>query len=209
MDDAPGSTLIPEIQIMTDLALAQTAPAILSGAAALLCLVLSPVFRSRRTILLVQVAALLSFTLHYFCLGIEIAVLANFLGALQVGAALFAAGSQHMRRLAYTLIALMVLLSLWLWEGPLSALGVIAMILTATARMQTDVFRLRALFVVGISVWALHDFVATAWIAFAADVGSALVGAVALLPMLLDLAAKRRSHRVRAITFVTPSRSRA
>jgi hypothetical protein len=167
---------------MNDPALAQAAPAVLSGAAALLCLVLSPVFRSRRTILLVQLAALVSFSVHYYYLDLSLAALANGLGAVQVGAAIFAVGSTNMYRLGYTLIGLMVVLSLWLWEGPLSALGVIAMILTATARMQTDVTRLRRMFLLGISVWALHDLFAEAWIAFAADVGSALAGAATMLP---------------------------
>src|SRR5688572_17249059 len=97
------------IELVQDLSM----PAIVSGAIAIFCLVTSLFFRSRRTILSVQFVALAAFTAHYLALGLEVAALANALGAIQVGAAIFAASNANLRRLGYSLIGLMVVLSIW------------------------------------------------------------------------------------------------
>lgn len=161
--------------------LPQDAPTLLSGITGAVCLTVAPMFRTRQTILLIQLAAGLSFAAHYAYLGIAVAATANILGAVQTGAALLSSRNAAMGRLGYGLIALGTLLGLWFWQGPISALSLIAMILVALARMQQNDLHLRILLLAGGAFWTLHDFAGEAWIAFAADVGAVLTGAVALL----------------------------
>ena len=170
----------------------QDAPTILTGLAAALGLTLSPLFRKRRTILLAQLAAGICFAAHYACLDITAAAATNALGLVQVLAALFAARSATMNRLGHVLICLMVLLSLWFWQGPISALSVTATALIALARMQSDELRLRLLLLVGSGFWTIHDFVGEAWILLAADVGVLLSGVAVLFPRLVRVIVERR-----------------
>lgn len=174
----------------------QDAPTILTGLAAALGLTLSPLFRRRRTILLAQLAAGICFAAHYACLDITAAAATNALGLVQVLAALFAARSATMNRLGHVLICLMVLLSLWFWQGPISALSVTATALIALARMQTDELRLRLFLLAGSGFWTIHDFLGEAWILLAADIGVLLSGVAVLfprlVPRLIGVSAERR-----------------
>jgi hypothetical protein len=172
------------MQLPTFLSLAPDAPAILTGIAAAACLTAAPAFRSRRTILLVQLAAGLCFAAHYLCLGITVAAAANMLGMVQTGTALFAARSSAMNRLGYALIALMALTGLWFWQGPISGLSVAAMVLIALARMQSNEIHLRLLLLAGGGFWVMHDVMGGAWIAVAADIGALVMGGATLFLVL-------------------------
>jgi hypothetical protein len=172
------------MQLPTFLSLAQDAPAVLTGIAAALCLTAAPAFRSRRTILLIQLAAGLCFAAHYLCLGITVAAAANMLGMVQTGTALFAARSSAMNRLGYALIALMALTGLWFWQGPISGLSVAAMVLIALARMQSNEIHLRLLLLAGGGFWVMHDVMGGAWIAVAADIGALVMGGATLFLVL-------------------------
>ncbi len=180
---------------MTAAGLIQDAPTILTGVAAALCLTASPIFRSRRSILVVQLAAGLCFAAHYFCLGIAVAGAVNILGAVQTGAALFSARGAAMNRLGYALIILMAVVGLWFWQGPISLLSVAAVTLIALARMQHDELRLRLLLLTGGCFWIAHDLAAEAWIALTADVGAALVGIVTLASILVRVTIEWRPAR--------------
>ncbi|MGD1876267.1 MAG: YgjV family protein [Kiloniellaceae bacterium] len=169
---------------MIAMPLTQDAPAILTGIAATLCLSAAPMFRSRRMILLVQLGAALCFSAHYLCLGLTVAAVANMLGMVQIGAALFAEKSRAMSRLGYALIGLMALLGFAFWQGPVSGLAVAAMVLIALARMQANELRLRGLLLAGGCFWMMHDFMGAAWIALAADIGAFAMGAVTLFLVL-------------------------
>ncbi len=172
--------------------LPQDAPTLMSGIAAAVCLTVAPVFRNRHTILLFQLAAGLTFAAHYAFLGITVAAVANILGSVQTGAALLSSRNAAMERLGYALIALGTLLGLCFWQGPVSALSLIAMILVALARMQQNELHLRVLLLAGGAFWTLHDFAGAAWIAFSADVGAVLTGAVALLATFVRIRIERR-----------------
>ena len=89
-----------------------------------------------------------------------------------------------MNRLGYALIALMALLGLCFWQGPISALSVAAMSLVALSCMQSNEFHLRILLLAGGCFWVMHDALAGAWIALTADLGAATVGAAALFSLL-------------------------
>lgn len=177
---------------MTADLLASDPPVILSGVLAALWLTASPLFRSRRMVLLAQLAAGLCFAAHYAYLGIAVAAGVNLLGAVQTGAALLSTRSAAMNRLGYALIVLMAVVGLWFWQGPTSALSVAAMTLVAVARMQPDQVHLRVLLLCGGAVWAMHDLAVEAWIALAADIGCAMVGAAILFTLLFRVTIARR-----------------
>ena len=177
--------------------LAQDAPIVLTGLAAALCLMVTPLFRSRRTILLAQLAAGICFAAHYACLGITAAAAANVLGIVQILAALFSVRSAAMNRLGYALICLMVLVGLWFWQGPISALSVTATALIALARMQSDELRLRLLLLAGSGFWTMHDLVGEAWIVLAADIGTVLFGVAVLFSRRVRVDDQRRPPSAR------------
>jgi hypothetical protein len=156
----------------------------LTGLAAAVCLSSAPLCRSRRAILLVQLAAGVFFAAHYVFLGITVAAAANMLGTVQTAAALFSARSASMARLGYALIALMALAGLAFWQGPISGLAMAAMVLIALARMQSNEVWLRGLLLAGGGFWILHDFLGAAWIALAADIGAFATGSVILFFVL-------------------------
>lgn len=173
--------------------LALDAPTLLSGAVAAVCLTAAPLFRSRQSILLTQIAAGIFFATHYVFLGLPVAAAANMLGTVQTGAALFSTRSVAMGRLGYALIGMMALVGLWFWQGPISGLSMGAMVLIALARMQTDARRLRGLLLAGGVLWILHDAAAGAWIALAADIGAALAGVAALLSLFVRVSFEWRT----------------
>lgn len=172
--------------------LLQDLPATFTGLAAAACLTAAPAFRSRRMILIVQLAAGVCFAAHYLCLGITVAALANMLGLVQTGAALFAARSAAMNRLGYALIGLMVVMGLFFWQGPVSGLSMAAMVLIALARLQPDEVHLRGLLIAGGLFWVAHDFLAAAWIALAADIGALVIGGATLFFVLFRVTVEWR-----------------
>jgi hypothetical protein len=74
--------------------------------------------------------------------------------------------------------------------------------------MQPDVVRLRSIYLAGGCVWALHDALVGAWIAFIADVGTALVGAVVLFPVLGGVSLSHTLYSARASAYATSLRGR-
>jgi hypothetical protein len=160
---------------------------LMTGIAAALCLTCGPAFRCRQAMLVAQFAAGACFLAHYICLGITVAAAANALGLVQTLAALFAARSAAMKRLGYGLIILMVLSGLWLWQGPISALSVIAMTSIALGRMQTDQLKLRLLLLLGGIAWIAHDFLSEAWLALAADIGAFTIGLAAIVAIYVHV----------------------
>lgn len=156
----------------------------LVGGAAMLSLVCSPLFKRRSTILFMQLSANLLLLVYFALMGLAVAAIANLFTCVQIVSAVYAAGSARARTIGYALIAMMIAIGIALWDGTLSALSISAMILTAIARMESDVVRLRFIYLAGGAVWALHDYLASAWFAFAADVGTALVGVAALTALL-------------------------
>lgn len=173
--------------------LMQDLPTHLTGVAAALCLTAAPMFRSRRLILLTQLAAALCFATHYILLDITVAAVANMLGMVQIGAALFAGRSAIMNRLGYVLVGVMALAGLYFWQGPISGLSMAAMTLIALARMQTNELRLRTLLLAGGGFWVAHDFLGEAWIALTADVGAIIMGVSVLFSLLFRVTIERRT----------------
>jgi hypothetical protein len=165
---------------MTAFLLTPDAPIVAMGLAAAVFLTATPLFRTRPVILMAQLVAGLCFAAHYALLGLAVASAVNILGAVQTFAAIFSTRSAAMSRLGYALVCLMALTGLWFWQGPISAVSVVAMTLIALARLQTDELHLRVLLLAGGCVWMVHDYVGEAWLALLADIGAVGAGLAVL-----------------------------
>ena len=162
-----------------------------AGVIALICLTTFPLFRTRTSLLAMQLAAGVAFAAHYALLGVPAASAVNSLGCIQTGAALFSGRSAALNRIGYALIPLMVLAGIYFWAGPVSAFSVVAMTLIALGRMQQHQLVLRSLMLAGGGFWTLHDFLVGAWIALAADIGCLITGAAGIATLLLRARADR------------------
>ena len=163
----------------------ETAFAAATGMSAIGFLMAAPMMRHRRNILLGQLAAGISFVLHYWVLGLPVAALVNSLGCVQTLAALKSGPSAASRGLGYGLVVLMVGVAIWFWTGPVSALSLAGMALIAIGRMQHNQVHLRAMIFMGGVFWLAHDVLSEAWLAVAADAGALVTGAIGLSRLLV------------------------
>lgn len=158
-------------------------PAALAACFAMACLVSWPLFKTRRSILLLQLGISTGFSLHYTLLEIWPAAAVGTLGALQAVAALGSAGGAQAKKAGYALALSMVAAGLYLWSGPTTALSTTAQVLVAIGRMQSNPLTLRLLLMSGSLLWGLHDFIVGAHVALTADLTSVAIGASALIAM--------------------------
>lgn len=156
-----------------------------SGIAAILFLMAAPMLHSRRGILIGQLAAGVSFVIHYWALGIPVAAIVNMLGCVQTVAALRAGPDAASRGLGYGLALLMAGVAMLFWDSPVSTLSVAGMALIAIGRMQQNQVHLRAMIFMGGVFWLAHDFLSEAWFAVAADAGALATGAIGLSRLLV------------------------
>lgn len=165
-------------------ALLATPGATAAGVVAFVCLSIWPLFRSRSSILLVQLCASVGFATHYALLGLMAPSVVNILGSGQTIAALFAPNSPVLNRIGYALVALMIAAGMYFWTGPVSALCVMAMGLIAVGRMQKNQIALRSLILAGGGFWIAHDYLVASHIALGADVTSLTIGLASLGQLL-------------------------
>lgn len=154
--------------------------AAVAGLVALTCLTIWPLFKTRSSMLAVQLGAGLGFASHYWLLGLAAPSLVNVLGSVQTGAALFSEKSKFVNNIGYALIPLMVLVGFHFWMGPVSLLCVTASALIAFGRMQTNQLALRGLILFGCVLWIVHDYLVGSWIALTADIFSFILGSIAI-----------------------------
>jgi Bacterial inner membrane protein len=138
-----------------------------------------PLFRTRNTMLAVQLGALIVLSLHYALLGITTAATVNTLGAVQIGASLLIGTKPRLRWIGYALAATMVASSAVTWQGLVSALAAIGMAVVAIGRVQTSASIMRIIVLAGSPFWFAHDLLIKSPVA-AADALSLTVGLGAL-----------------------------
>jgi uncharacterized membrane protein len=170
-------------------------PAQAAGLFAMICLVSWPLFKTRSSILLVQLGIGLGFAAHFALLGVWAASAVSALGATQTVAAYFAGQGRAAERTGYILIVAMIAAGFYFWSGPSTALAVAGMVLVSLGRMQLDQTALRILLMAGSAIWAAHDFSIGSHIAFTADVLSFAMGAVMLFKTWPGLRDTRLFHR--------------
>lgn len=158
--------------------------AAMAGLIALTCLTIWPLFKTRSSMLFINLCAGLGFSAHYWLLGLAAPSLVNVLGSVQTGAALFSERNRYVNKLGYALIPLMVLVGFHFWMGPISILCVTASALIAFGRMQTNQIALRGLILSGCALWIVHDYIIGSWIALTADVLSFIIGCFAIMKIM-------------------------
>lgn len=131
--------------------------ATLSAMFGAICLIIWPLFRTRRTMLLVQMGVTAGFAVHYALLGAETAALANLVSGLQLLAFLQASRAPWLKKMGFLLIPAMILMSALTWTGLPSLLAMSGTVVLAIGRMQFDEGRLRAWVMAGTVFWLLHD----------------------------------------------------
>jgi hypothetical protein len=137
-------------------ALGALTPAEMLGAVGVACGCLWGLFRSRRTILLIQCAGALSFALHYVLLGSATGAAACIVGVLQSLAALRLEGRPLAAAFGLTGIAAAV--SVWLtWSGVPSLCAALGTGFACAGRLQREPQRMRLLFLACSSVWVGHN----------------------------------------------------
>jgi uncharacterized membrane protein YkgB len=134
-----------------------------------------PLFRSRHTMLLMQLAALVSLSLHYTLVDARTAASVNLLGAVQIVACLLFGARPRLRWIGYALACLMLGASVITWQETISVLSTIGMVLVAVGRAQPNASAMRLLVLSGSPFWLAHDLLIMSPIAIA-DAASLLVG---------------------------------
>jgi hypothetical protein len=172
-------------------AMAENLGATLTGFVAMTCLVIWPLFRGRNSILALQWGISTGFAAHYCFLHEWSAAMVCVLGSIQAIAAFFASSGAGSRWIGRFLIALMIVSGPLLWAGPETVLAIIAMVLVAFGRMELVELRMRAIILMGCTMWVVHDAYVGAYIALAADILSFVIGVVGLWPILVGWANTR------------------
>jgi hypothetical protein len=119
------------------------------------CLIASPLFSDRRTMLTVQGGIGLSFGLHYILLHAHTAAIVSVCGSVQASAAIFCTGRR--KWLQFVIAVMTVVLGLAFWEGSHSIFAIAGTATIALGRMQERPAGVRNLFTAGNSIWLVHD----------------------------------------------------
>lgn len=129
-----------------------------SGAFAMLCLVLWPLFRRRATMLTAQMGTGIGFTVQDALLGAWTGATMNALGGLFTAAAIPIERWPRLRLACYGFLPFIVVGAIATWQGPASWLPTIGQLLVTIGRLQTDEGRLRLLILAGSPFWVAHGF---------------------------------------------------
>jgi len=155
--------------------------AAVAGFAAMVCLAIWPIFRTRSTMLAVYIGNNLGFALHYGLLGLWTAVAMNALLALQTGAAIGIERWPRLRIAYFALIPVVAGATLVTWHGWPSMLAAAATALSTIGRIQRNEMLLRAMLLATTPLWAMHDLAVGSLPGFVADILSMITGATMLL----------------------------
>ena len=129
-----------------------------------------PFFAARRSILLVQSAGALAFTLYFALLG---ATTGAALCAIALAQSLASAriGEPRLLRLVYGMSVLAIIAASWsTWEGLPSLLAAIGTSLATLGRLQGDPQRMRRIFLAGSLAWMGHNLLLRSPLALTSDV---------------------------------------
>jgi hypothetical protein len=152
--------------------------ALVSAVAAVVFWSVWPLCRSRRAMLLVQLAALVWLSIHYALVGAWTAATVNFLGLVQIAMCLLL-GDRY-RWVGYALAVVMVASSFATWQGTVSILAALGMALVAIGRAQSRASTMRVIVLAGGPFWLAHDLLVHSPIAIA-DATSLILGVWVLL----------------------------
>ena len=161
--------------------------AIVFGSAGLATQLVWPLFRSRRTILGMQLGTVCAYATSYALLGQATATATCLTGALQTALVLAFGNRPWMPRVGLVFLPVVLAIGVFTYAGLPTLFAVAASCLTMIGRLQRDALAMRRIQLSATPFGALHDLVAAAWPALAGTLVTFAVGFAAL----------RREHRVR------------
>ncbi len=150
------------------------------GVFGMMCLIFWPVFRTRTTMLIVQLGIGIGLGVHYGLLGAWTGALMNALCAVQVAAAIPMERRPNLRWTYYAIIPAIAAASAVTWAGWPSAFAALGMVFLTLGRMQSNLLWLRLLLLAAVPFWLIHDVLVGSLPALVADVASFGIGAVML-----------------------------
>jgi hypothetical protein len=155
--------------------------AAIAGLAAMACLAVWPLFRTRTAMLMIYIGNNLGFIMHYALLGHSTAVAMNGLMAVQTVVAIWLVRYPRLHLVYVTLMPAVAGATFVTWQGSPSFLSAAATTLSTIGRMQTNETALRLLLLASTPFWAAHDLVVGSLPGLIADLLSMATGAVMLL----------------------------
>jgi hypothetical protein len=157
------------------------------GVAGLAAQLVWPLFRSRQSMLTVQLGAACSYATSYALIGQDTATAVCLTGAIQTTVALLAGDRPWLSRMGYVFIPVVLAVGALTYSGLPTILAVTACCLIMLGRMQFDPLRMRGLQLTASPLGMAHDVAVGAW--------PCLAGALAAFA--IGLAAFRREWRHR------------
>jgi len=122
-----------------------------------------PLFRTRKTMLAVQLTAACCYGLSYALMGQGTASATCLSGAAQTGVALLAGNRQSSLRIGYVFLPIVLCAGALTYSGLPTLLAVTACCLSMIGRMQTDTLRMRGVQLTASPFGAAHDIVTGSW----------------------------------------------
>jgi hypothetical protein len=160
--------------------IAQTAEiplATVFGSAGLVAQLVGPLFRSRETMVTVQLAAACSYAASYALMGQETATAVCLTGATQSAVALLAGNRRGLGKLGYFFLPVVLSIGVLTFSGLPTLFSVAACCLVMIGRLQADTLRMRGIQLTAAPLGATHDALIGAWPGFA---GACVTFAIAL-----------------------------
>jgi hypothetical protein len=127
------------------------------GVIGAICGAIWPLFRTRRSMLLVQSLIAVFFTAHYVLLGAYTGAMVNMLAGLQALAAIPLGHRPEFRKIYILTLPLLAAGVAATWNGPASVFAAIGMALVSLGRYQIDTMRFRLMLFSSIPFWIGHN----------------------------------------------------
>lgn len=142
---------------------AEIPPAAVFGVAGLLGQLAWPLFRSRESMLTVQLVTACSYSASYSLMHQNTATAVCLAGATQTTLALLAGERPWLARVGYVFLPIVLTVGLLTWSGLPTILAITACCLTMIGRLQPDTVRMRSVQLTASPFGAAHDIMVGAW----------------------------------------------
>lgn len=137
--------------------------ATLFGTAGLAAQLVWPLFRSRETMLTVQLGASCCYAASYFLMGQQTGTAVCLTGAIQTTVALLAGDRPWLGKMGYVFLPIALAIGMLTFSGLPTILAVTACCLIMIGRLQSDTLRMRRIQLCAAPLGATHDILIGAW----------------------------------------------
>ena len=150
------------------------------GIAALLLDIFSVQFKHRKTILLFKIAANVSWVVHFFLLGAFAGAIMNSVAALRTVAYYKFQDEPRPFWVPWLFAVLAVILTVATWQGAISLLPMIAILIAIYALWQRAEQKIRFFLMLCVPPWFIYNVSVMSYAGVASDILALVSGAVAL-----------------------------